>query len=129
LLSILSPTAIPFPYLDLLPCCTPPRIILQPTDASHRIASGIYYSHPTPRKTTMDPLQRTKSHDQPGNKRSMSHGRGGAGNMNAAGPNDVDPNDLQTPTIKSQNYTTGRGGAQPFSSLATMRQRSYRSLY
>jgi len=34
--------------------------------------------------------------------------------MNAAGPGDVDPNDLQTPTIKSQNYTTGRGGAQPF---------------
>merc|ERR1712227_835631 len=24
--------------------------------------------------------------------------------------NDVDPNDLQTPTNKSQNYTTGRGG-------------------
>ena len=62
----------------------------------------------------MDPLQRTKSHDQPGNKRSMSHGRGGAGNMNAADPNGVDPNTLQTPTIKSQNYTTGRGGAQTF---------------
>ena len=43
----------------------------------------------------------------------MSHGRGGAGNM-GTGTNDVDPNDLQTPTIKSQNYTTGRGGAQPF---------------
>jgi hypothetical protein len=62
----------------------------------------------------MDPLQRTKSHDQPGNKRSMSHGRGGAGNMNAGGASDVDPNSLQTPTIKSQNYTTGRGGAQTF---------------
>lgn len=27
-------------------------------------------------------------------------------------PNEgVDPKDLQTPTIKQQNYTTGRGGA------------------
>ena len=34
--------------------------------------------------------------------------------MNAADPNGVDPNTLQTPTIKSQNYTTGRGGAQTF---------------
>ena len=44
--------------------------------------------------------------------RAMSHGRGGAGNM-GDGPNEgVDANDLKTPTIKSQNYTTGRGGAQ-----------------
>jgi hypothetical protein len=71
----------------------------------------------------MDSLQRTKSHEQTGNKRSMSHGRGGAGNMNAAGPSDVDPNALQTPTIKSQNYTTGRGGAQSFPFDITMRQR------
>lgn len=42
--------------------------------------------------------------------RSMSHGRGGAGNM-GSGPNDVDAKDLETPTIKTQNYTTGRGGA------------------
>lgn len=34
--------------------------------------------------------------------------------MNAGGASDVDPNSLQTPTIKSQNYTTGRGGAQTF---------------
>ena len=41
--------------------------------------------------------------------------------MNPADPNGVDPNDLSTPTIKSQNYTTGRGGAQPFPSLSSMR--------
>lgn len=29
-----------------------------------------------------------------------------------SGPNDVDAKDLETPTIKTQNYTTGRGGAQ-----------------
>lgn len=28
-----------------------------------------------------------------------------------SGPNDVDAKDLETPTIKTQNYTTGRGGA------------------
>ena len=48
--------------------------------------------------------------------------------MNAGGASDVDPNSLQTPTIKSQNYTTGRGGAQTFSFAETMRQRSIRSL-
>jgi len=74
----------------------------------------------------MDPLQRTKSHEQTGNKRSMSHGRGGAGNMNAGDPSGVDPNSLQTPTIKSQNYTTGRGGAQSFTLVGTMRKRSTR---
>lgn len=44
--------------------------------------------------------------------RSMSHGRGGAGNMGGNPNEGVDPKDLQTPTIKQQNYTTGRGGAQ-----------------
>jgi len=43
--------------------------------------------------------------------RSMSHGRGGAGNM-GSGSNDVETKDLQTPTLKSEHYTTGRGGTQ-----------------
>jgi len=43
--------------------------------------------------------------------RSTSHGRGGAGNINAKPINNgLDAKDLQTPHIKSQNYTTGRGG-------------------
>ncbi|GAB7333850.1 hypothetical protein MBLNU13_g05974t2 [Cladosporium sp. NU13] len=39
----------------------------------------------------------------------MSHGRGGAGNM-GTGSNDVETKDLQTPTLKGDHYTTGRGG-------------------
>jgi len=46
--------------------------------------------------------------------------------MNAGDPSGVDPNSLQTPTIKSQNYTTGRGGAQSFTLVGTMRKRSTR---
>lgn len=42
--------------------------------------------------------------------RSMSHGRGGAGNINANPNNTVGVADLKTPTLKSQTYTTGRGG-------------------
>ena len=41
----------------------------------------------------------------------MSHGgRGGAGNISSKQNKDVDPSDLKTPIIKSQTYTTGRGG-------------------
>ncbi|TVY26085.1 hypothetical protein LHYA1_G004284 [Lachnellula hyalina] len=40
----------------------------------------------------------------------MSHGRGGAGNIGNA-DSDLDPVTLETPTIKSQIYTTGRGGS------------------
>ncbi|KAK7534392.1 hypothetical protein IWX49DRAFT_302346 [Phyllosticta citricarpa] len=45
--------------------------------------------------------------------RAMSHGRGGAGNI-AQGDRRSSmskPEDLVTPTIKSQLYTTGRGGS------------------
>lgn len=42
--------------------------------------------------------------------RTTSHGRGGAGNINAKPSSAIDPADLQTPTLKSQHYTTGRGG-------------------
>lgn len=43
--------------------------------------------------------------------RSASHGRGGAGNINSKPINNgIDAKDLETPHIKSQNYTTGRGG-------------------
>jgi len=45
-----------------------------------------------------------------GDLRTTSHGRGGAGNINAKPNKDVDPSDLKTPVIKSQTYTTGRGG-------------------
>ncbi|PBP16524.1 hypothetical protein BUE80_DR012774 [Diplocarpon rosae] len=38
----------------------------------------------------------------------LSHGRGGAGNFNASSP---DPISLETPTLKSEHYTTGRGGS------------------
>ncbi|KAF4555308.1 Hypothetical protein D9617_2g052640 [Elsinoe fawcettii] len=36
-------------------------------------------------------------------------GRGGAGNVGPASPS-LEPVDLQTPTIKQNHYTTGRGG-------------------
>lgn len=49
---------------------------------------------------------------QEGEARSMSHGRGGAGNINAKPTNSgLNASDLETPTIKQPNYTTGRGGA------------------
>lgn len=54
----------------------------------------------------------TKPTAHEGTVRSMSHGRGGAGNMGDNPNEGVDPKDLQTPTIKQQNYTTGRGGTQ-----------------
>ncbi|KAH8815462.1 hypothetical protein F5884DRAFT_871777 [Xylogone sp. PMI_703] len=39
-----------------------------------------------------------------------SHGRGGAGNLGAKGK-DLLPSDLETPTLKTEVYTTGRGGS------------------
>jgi hypothetical protein len=39
-----------------------------------------------------------------------SHGRGGAGNINSKPMNTVGADDLQTPTLKTGHYTTGRGG-------------------
>ncbi|KAK3715682.1 hypothetical protein LTR37_006907 [Vermiconidia calcicola] len=43
--------------------------------------------------------------------RTQSHGRGGAGNINSKPvTTTVGADDLQTPTIKSTTYTTGRGG-------------------
>ncbi|KAF1945444.1 hypothetical protein EJ02DRAFT_419435 [Clathrospora elynae] len=44
-------------------------------------------------------------------KRVASHGRGGAGNILKDDPtNYPKPEDLVTPTLKSNTYTTGRGG-------------------
>jgi hypothetical protein len=40
-----------------------------------------------------------------------SHGRGGAGNFNSKPGSSVDVQELQTPTIKTSTYTTGRGGS------------------
>ncbi|KAK4552963.1 hypothetical protein LTR86_009887 [Recurvomyces mirabilis] len=42
--------------------------------------------------------------------RSTSHGRGGAGNIKNASKTNVEVGDLATPTIKTDLYTTGRGG-------------------
>ena len=43
--------------------------------------------------------------------RTYSHGRGGAGNINAKPTATLTtPADLVTPTLKSSTYTTGRGG-------------------
>jgi len=42
--------------------------------------------------------------------RALSHGRGGAGNIGSA-PSDIEPPSLDTPTLKSDVYTTGRGGS------------------
>ena len=48
---------------------------------------------------------------RPGNQdRSTSHGRGGAGNIKNAPMGGVDAKELSTPTIKTDTYTTGRGG-------------------
>ncbi|KAL4782530.1 hypothetical protein BJX76DRAFT_289321 [Aspergillus varians] len=42
--------------------------------------------------------------------RNISHGRGGAGNIYTS-ENRTKPQDLVTPTIKQEVYTTGRGGS------------------
>nr|POE63315.1 e3 ubiquitin-protein ligase hel2 [Quercus suber] len=47
---------------------------------------------------------------KPEHHRSMSHGRGGAGNINSKQTTATTQSDFTTPTIKSQTYTTGRGG-------------------
>ncbi|TKA77614.1 hypothetical protein B0A55_03135 [Friedmanniomyces simplex] len=39
-----------------------------------------------------------------------SHGRGGAGNINSQPSTTLEAPDFSTPTIKSNTYTTGRGG-------------------
>ncbi|KAL5336290.1 hypothetical protein BJX70DRAFT_373220 [Aspergillus crustosus] len=43
--------------------------------------------------------------------RNISHGRGGAGNIYSSETKQTTPQDLVTPTIKSEVYTTGRGGS------------------
>ncbi|KAF2657297.1 hypothetical protein K491DRAFT_595202 [Lophiostoma macrostomum CBS 122681] len=46
------------------------------------------------------------------NQRIASYGRGGAGNFGRDDPTKhTNPNDLVTPTLKSDQYTTGRGGS------------------
>lgn len=40
----------------------------------------------------------------------VPHGRGGAGNISSKSNKAVGAEDLQTPTIKTSTYTTGRGG-------------------
>lgn len=42
----------------------------------------------------------------------LSHGRGGAGNINSSLTNKpIDAADFETPTLKGEVYTTGRGGS------------------
>ncbi|KAL3476774.1 hypothetical protein BJX99DRAFT_258108 [Aspergillus californicus] len=41
----------------------------------------------------------------------VSHGRGGAGNIYTSKAQAATPQDLVTPTIKQEVYTTGRGGS------------------
>ncbi|KAK1812688.1 hypothetical protein LTR12_012914 [Friedmanniomyces endolithicus] len=52
-----------------------------------------------------------------------SHGRGGAGNITAKASTTAEAKDFSTPTIKSNTYTTGRGGqdlpALPLGNMAT----------
>ncbi|KAL4884438.1 hypothetical protein BJY04DRAFT_215403 [Aspergillus karnatakaensis] len=43
--------------------------------------------------------------------RNISHGRGGAGNIYSSETKQTTPQDLVTPTIKQEVYTTGRGGS------------------
>jgi len=43
--------------------------------------------------------------------RGVLSGRGGAGNFGKDKRNEIKPEDLATPTIKSDHYTTGRGGS------------------
>ncbi|KAF2684770.1 hypothetical protein K458DRAFT_417636 [Lentithecium fluviatile CBS 122367] len=43
--------------------------------------------------------------------RIASHGRGGAGNIGKDASTGSDLTDLVTPTLKSDHYTTGRGGS------------------
>ncbi|CBF89634.1 hypothetical protein BDV09DRAFT_194765 [Aspergillus tetrazonus] len=43
--------------------------------------------------------------------RNISHGRGGAGNIFSSEAPKTTPQDLVTPTIKQEVFTTGRGGS------------------
>jgi len=43
-------------------------------------------------------------------RRNLSHGRGGAGNI-ATGTGNISPVSLETPTLKTEVFTTGRGGS------------------
>lgn len=43
-------------------------------------------------------------------RQNLSHGRGGAGNIGST-PADLEPPTLETPTLKGEIYTTGRGGS------------------
>ncbi|KAF2454965.1 hypothetical protein BDY21DRAFT_352031 [Lineolata rhizophorae] len=43
--------------------------------------------------------------------RNVSHGRGGAGNIGRTSSDGINREELITPTIKSDIYTTGRGGS------------------
>ncbi|KAF1845734.1 uncharacterized protein K460DRAFT_114086 [Cucurbitaria berberidis CBS 394.84] len=53
----------------------------------------------------------TTSAERAERERVASHGRGGAGNIGKDDPtNYPKPEDLVTPTLKSNTYTTGRGG-------------------
>ncbi|KAK5132566.1 hypothetical protein LTR08_008883 [Meristemomyces frigidus] len=55
--------------------------------------------------------QQTKDMLKPAdNTRTYSHGRGGAGNINAKPSTAFGTDDFKTPTLKSATYTTGRGG-------------------
>jgi len=52
----------------------------------------------------------TERNPSSSNNTATSHGRGGAGNFGAQKQEHIDPASLETPTIKSKVYTTGRGG-------------------
>jgi len=43
--------------------------------------------------------------------RGVLSGRGGAGNFGKENRTNITPEDLDTPTLKSEHYTTGRGGS------------------
>lgn len=58
-------------------------------------------------KSLVETGRRSSSSSQRAN---LSHGRGGAGNIGNS-ENDVAPVNLETPTIKTDIYTTGRGGS------------------
>ncbi|EPE28184.1 hypothetical protein GLAREA_04975 [Glarea lozoyensis ATCC 20868] len=58
-------------------------------------------------------LSETNRRSSSENRAALSYGRGGAGNIGSTPvePQPVSEKDLQTPTIKSDFYTTGRGGS------------------
>jgi len=59
----------------------------------------------------LDPRSRAQETDDSGSgARTLSHGRGGAGNMGKEKPHAENPESLVTPSLKADKYTTGRGG-------------------